>query len=146
MDHSSSLWELAELGLKEILHQFSVRYDGTNGEFYISPQQAEDAIAAFQKYANAASSDLAMKGNPETNRYPWGYASSGRDGWRVLTDIARRLEALVGNEAVSERTNSAMKRLLAPFRLKMGHGILISRLTLARHGAPTVRSPAAPPH
>jgi hypothetical protein len=53
--------------------------------------------------------------------------------WGVLPDIALRLEALVCNEAVSERTNGTMRRLLDPFRLKMGKEILLSRLTIAKH-------------
>jgi hypothetical protein len=40
---------------------------------------------------------------------------------------------LTCNEAVSERTNGSMRRLLAPFRLKMGRDVLLSRLTIAKH-------------
>jgi hypothetical protein len=132
--HLPTLFAHAEMGLREILDQFSVGYGGPHSGCYISPEQVQETLAAFQEFVATAPSDLALKGNFTTNRFPWGILSPPSEGWGILTDIALRIEALVCNEAVSERTNSAMKRLLAPFRLKMGRGVLLSRLTLARHG------------
>jgi hypothetical protein len=146
-DHIPSLFEQAEAGLWEVLHQYSRAHPPETEEFYISEDQAELVMGAFQEFANAAPSDLRLKPSGDDaspRRYNWTWPAPGGDGWRILTDIARRVEALVCNEAVSERTNSAMKRLIAPFRLKMGHGVLLSRLTLSRHGAPGgPRPPAA---
>jgi hypothetical protein len=75
-----------------------------------------------------------MQPIPDANRYSWGIQSAIGTHWAVLADIAIRLEALVCNEAVSERTNGAMRRLLAPFRMKMMRQVLQSRLTIAKHG------------
>jgi hypothetical protein len=52
----------------------------------------------------------------------------------ILADVAQRLETFVCNGAVTERINSAMTRMLSPFRLKMGPDVLLSRLTIAWHG------------
>jgi hypothetical protein len=131
------LYAQAESGLVEILQQYSREHSPESADCYITTEEADDALAAFQDFCNTAKSDLRLKGNYETNRYNWTTTASLGDGGSVLRDIARRLEVLVCNEAVSERTNSAMKRLLAPFRLKMGRDVLLSRLTLARHGTTT---------
>jgi hypothetical protein len=56
------------MGLRESLEQFSVGYGGPNSGSYISPQQVQETLAAFQEFAATAPSDLALKGNFNTNR------------------------------------------------------------------------------
>jgi hypothetical protein len=46
---------------------------------------------------------------------------AGEGPWAVLTDITLRVETLVCNEAVSERTNRTMRRLF-PSTVIMDHG------------------------
>jgi hypothetical protein len=121
---STKLCADAELGLREILAQDQ-----------LSDDECDNAIGAFQAFLSTAPTDLFLKPIPAMDRYSWAIASH-QSGWEVLADIALRLEALVCNEAVSERTNSAMRRVLAPFRLRMGHDALLSRLTLSKHRVP----------
>jgi hypothetical protein len=111
----------AELGLRQVLAQY-----------HVSPDELQDTIGAFQAFVSVAANDLFMKPIPGIDRYSWAVACHQSE-WKILADIALRIEALVCNEAVSERTNSAMRRVLAPFRLKMGHDALLSRLTIAKH-------------
>jgi hypothetical protein len=116
------LWGHAEDGLKDILAQFGI--EGT---------RAETIIGIFQEYMTASSFDLRIKAIPGKNRYAWGVLKSDDSPWSALSDIALRIETLVCNEAVSERTNGAMRRLLAPLRLRMGRETLLSRLVLSKH-------------
>jgi hypothetical protein len=113
----------AEAGLRDILAQWGIDEDLIGR-----------TLGTFQGYVTSAPADLRMRPIPDTNRYPWSIQSGSGPHWAVLSDIAIRLEALVCNEAVSERTNGAMRRLLAPFRMKMKRQVLLSRLTLAKHG------------
>jgi hypothetical protein len=112
----------AEIGLIEILNQYQT-----------SEQEKQDIIGLFQEYITAAPSDLPLKPIADNTRYPWAILDQRKDGWSILADIALRLEALVCNEAVSERTNGTMRRMLAPLSLRMGRKTLLSRLTIAKH-------------
>jgi hypothetical protein len=103
----------------------------------------ETAIGAFQEFITASPADLFLKPIRGKNRYSWAVCCH-RSGWDILGDIALRIETLVCNEAVSERTNSAMRRVLAPFRLRMGHDALLSRLTIAKHVSPDSGSSSFP--
>jgi hypothetical protein len=131
-----TLFELSVLGLDEILLQYSFRYEGVDDQYHISPEQCQNTKAAFQQFVSASGEELTLRPNNETNRFPWGFHDCMDEGWRILSEIALRLQSLVCNEAVSERTNSAIKRVLGLFRLKMGHDPLLQRLTVARHGPP----------
>jgi hypothetical protein len=113
----------AEAGLKEIIDQWNIDED-----------LADRTLGTFQGYVVSAPADLQMRPIPDTKRYPWGVRSGSGAHWALLSDIAVRLQALVCNEAVSERTNGTMRRLLAPFRMKMKREVLLSRLTIAKHG------------
>jgi hypothetical protein len=117
------LFQEAEEGLREILLQFQLNVDEMN-----------DVIGSFQNYVGAAPTDLCLKPIPKKNRYSWIVSHQNDEIHQILSDIAQRIEAMVCNEAVTERTNSAMKRILSPFRLRMGSNVLLSRLTIARHG------------
>jgi hypothetical protein len=119
----------AEQGLKEILVQYQIP----------EPSETEEIIGIFQYYVTASPADLRLKPIPDKNRYAWGVMKAEEGPWAVLADIALPVETLVCNEAVSERTNGTMRRLLAPLRLKMGRDILLSRLTIFRHGDPGSR-------
>jgi hypothetical protein len=114
----------AEQGLKEILLQYQIGDDS----------RVEEIIGIFQYYRTASPCDLRLKPIPDKNRYPWAGMATEAGPMRILADIALRLEALACNEAVSERANGTMRRLLAPLRLKMGRDIFLSRLTIAKHG------------
>jgi hypothetical protein len=114
----------AEKGLQEILLQF-----------HVSPAEMDEIIGSFQNFIAAAPTDLCLKPLPKTNRYGWMVSKYHDEIHETLSDIAMRLEALVCNEAVTERTNSAMKRILSPYRLRMSPRVLLSRLTIARHGS-----------
>jgi hypothetical protein len=83
----------------------------------------------------ARSSDEVSSKDGNVMRYAWGISRDNDQIREILVDIAQRLEAVVCNEAVTERTNSAMKRLFSPFRLRMQSDVLLSRLTIARHGS-----------
>jgi hypothetical protein len=114
----------AESGLREIRDQFR-----------LSATEIEEVIGSFQNFIATAPSDLFLKPIPKKNRYA-GAISRGSDQIReILSDIAQRLAAVVYNEAVTERTNSAIKRISWPFRLRMQSEVLLSRLTIARHGS-----------
>jgi hypothetical protein len=113
----------AEEGLREILLQF-----------HVNPAEMEEIIGSFQNYIAAATTDLCLKPLPKKNRYGWIISKYHDEIHETLSDIAQRLEALVCNEAITERTNSAMKRMLSPFRLRMSSRVLLSRMTIARHG------------
>jgi hypothetical protein len=77
--------------------------------------------------------DLDMKPIDDNKRYPWVIVHQRRDGWEILADIALRLEAFVWNEAIFERTNGMMRRILAPSSLRIGRKILLSRMMMAKH-------------
>jgi hypothetical protein len=123
------LYPQAEAGLREILEQYHLNVSDT-----------DEIIGYFQEFVGEAATYLEMKPIPSKNRYAWavGYQRTGTG--EILADIAQRLESLVCSEAVSERTNSAMKRMLSPFRLRMSPDILLSRLTIARHGTLKLRA------
>jgi hypothetical protein len=65
------------------------------------------------------------KASPDTYRYPWapGYDDNGTG--ETLSDIALRFDVVVCNEAVSKRTNAAIKRGLSLFRLRMRRDVLL---------------------
>jgi hypothetical protein len=113
----------AEEGLREILLQFR-----------LDEGVIDEVIGSFQNFITVAPTDLFIKPIPKKNRYAWGVSQDNEQVHETLSDIAQRLEAMVCNEAVTERTNSTMKRILSPFRLRMSSDILLSRLTIARHG------------
>jgi hypothetical protein len=112
----------AEAGLGEIMDQFG-----------LSPTEIDEVLGSFQNFLMVAPTDLFLKPTPKTNRYEWAMVGDSEQIHQILADVAQRLEALVCNEAVTERTNSATKRMLSTFRLKMGPDILLSRLTIAWH-------------
>jgi hypothetical protein len=117
----------AEAGLKEILRQYKV-----------DTEDFQRVIGRFQGFLVEAPSDLPMKPIPKKDRYPWAVVGKIDAEWGILADIAMRFEALVCNEAVSERTNGMMRRFLCPFRLRMGRKTLLSRLTVAKHGSSAI--------
>jgi hypothetical protein len=118
----------AEKGLREILKQFE-----------IVDAEIELVIGTFQRYIEMAPVDLPLKPGPvgpnenKKSVYSWS-AAPDTDGWPILADIGMRLAALVCSEAISERTNSQMRRLLAPYRMNMGKDMLLARMLLAKHG------------
>jgi hypothetical protein len=97
-------------------------------------RRVEEIIAIFQYYMAASPCHLRLKPIPDKNRYPWPAMATEAGPMGILADIALRLEVLVCNEAVSERTNGTIRRLLAPLHLKMGRDILLLRLTIAKYG------------
>jgi hypothetical protein len=113
----------AEAGLREILNQFG-----------LSPTEIHEVLGSFQNFLVVAPTDLFLKPISKANRSGWVLAGDSEEIHEILADVAQRLEALICNEAVTESINSAMKRMLSPFRLKMGPDALLSRLTIARHG------------
>jgi hypothetical protein len=116
----------AEQGLKAILVQDQIP----------EPSETEEIMGIVQHHMTASPGDLRLKPIPGKNRYTWGVMRAGEVPWAVLADIARRVETLVCDEAVSERTNGTTRTQLAPLRLKMGHDILLLRLTISKHGDP----------
>jgi hypothetical protein len=113
----------AEAGLREILDQFG-----------LSPTEIDEVLGRVQTFLMVAPTDLFLKPIPKANRFAWAMAGDSEQIHEILADVAQRLEALGCNEAVTKRTNSAMKRMLPPFRLKMEPDVLRSRPTIARHG------------
>jgi hypothetical protein len=113
----------AETGLREVLDQFGS-----------SLTEIDEVLGSFQNFLVVAPTDRFLKPIPKANRYAWAMAGDSEQIHEILADVVQRLEALVCSEAVTERTNSVMKRMLSPLRLKMGPDVLLSRLTIAWHG------------
>jgi hypothetical protein len=114
----------AEKGLRLILEQFKIE-----GENLVA------VMGAYQSYTTDASEILPIK--PDPNKIPSVYswaAAPNTYGWVVLANIGMRLAVLPCSEAISERTNSQMRRLLSPYRLRMGKEILLARMVLSKHG------------
>jgi hypothetical protein len=111
-------------GLRNLLTQYDV-----------SDQIAKETLGAFGIFLSEVEDPLEIRTISLTgkNRYPWALTGETYQDWALLADIALRLEALICNEAVSERTNGNMRRVLAPFRMKMAPQTLLSRMTIARH-------------
>jgi hypothetical protein len=118
----------AEGGLCEILKQFG-----------ITKTERELVVGAFQWYMEAAPEKLPLKpgpgvaGSKKKSVYSWS-AAPDEEGWRIVADIGLRLVPLVCSEAISERTNSQMRRFLSPYRMRMGKGVLLARMNIAKHG------------
>jgi hypothetical protein len=74
-----------------------------------------------------------MKPIDDNKQCRWAITHQREDGWEIFADITLRLEALVCSEAISERTNGMMRRILAPSSLRMGRKTLLSRLMIAKH-------------
>jgi hypothetical protein len=117
----------AEKGLREILEQFG-----------IEEEKMEAVIGVFQQYIQVAPIDLTLKpapaGRDRKPLYSW-TAAPTEDGWPILADIGMRLSSLVCSEAISERTNSQMRRILSPFRMRMAPRTLLARMNVGKHGA-----------
>jgi hypothetical protein len=89
-------------------------------------------LSAFQRYSSVPGRYLPMN-EDETERYPW-MVLLRNVPWTSLAVIGLRLESLLCNEAVTERTNGTMRRFLSPLRMRMGRAPLSARLMLAKHG------------
>jgi hypothetical protein len=113
----------AEAGLREILDQFG-----------LSPTEIDEVLGSFQNFLVVALTDLFLTPIPKANRYVRAMVGDSEQIHEILADVAQQSKALVCNEAATERANSAMKRTLSPFRLKMAPSVLLSRLTIARQG------------
>jgi hypothetical protein len=60
------------------------------------------------------------------NRFSWNAVSPGP--WRILAEIARRLDCCSASEAVSERTNNKIKRMLGSYRRQTGKELVLRRV------------------
>jgi hypothetical protein len=129
-EKESDLYFEAEQGLKEIPFQYQIRDD----------RRVKEIIGIFQYCMTASPCDLRLKPIPDRNRYQSAVMATEPGPMGIRGDIGLRLKALACNEAVSERTNGIMRRLLAPLRLKMGRDIPLSRLIIAKHGDSGSRS------
>jgi hypothetical protein len=122
---SCDLWEQAKVGLTEFMTQFDVAK---------SEAQLSHVHAMLQHYVNTADNELELKADPIVkNVYCWLAFADDRE-WATLADLALRFEALVCSEAISERTNGEIRRILGTRRLRMGKDVLMSRMTVAKHG------------
>jgi hypothetical protein len=128
-----ALCRQAEAGLLEILKQYKT-----------SAEEQQAILAIFQEYVTTAPWDLNMKPICDNKRYPWAIVPQRHDGWEMLADIALRLEALVCSDAISERTNGMMRRILAPSSLRMGRKTLLSRLIIPKHNESALERASSP--
>jgi hypothetical protein len=119
------LYNEAERGLQELLAQMGA-----------DDSEADSTLARFQRYISMTPQEFPMREEADTARYPWIVLLRKDASWRTLADIALRLESLLCNEAVTERTNGTMRRFLSPLRMRMGHAAITARLMLAKHGNP----------
>jgi hypothetical protein len=112
----------AEANLREVL-----------GQYQLSQKGADQTVGLSEGFVSQRLTDLALSIIPSANRRAsaWGYHDNGRS--ETLSDMVLWCEAVVCNEAVSERTNSAMKRMLLPVHLRMSRDIQLFWLTISRH-------------
>jgi hypothetical protein len=113
----------AKIGLREILDQFQ-----------LSAGEIDEVVGSFHSFIAAASTRLFLKPILKKNRYAWTVSHDNEQIHEIVSHVAQRLEAFVCNESVTGRTNSTMKRMLSPFRLRMDPDVLLSLPTIARHG------------
>jgi hypothetical protein len=115
------LWGGARDRVVEIMNQFGV------------PQEEREEIhGLFEWYLTGALRDLGFSPIPDQNRFAWRLRLSN-PRWRFIADLGERLDALVSSEAITERTNGVMRRMIAPQRMRMGHRMLLWHLNVARH-------------
>jgi hypothetical protein len=91
----------AEMGLQEVLGQFGFE-DAT----------VASTLAKSQRSVSITSDELPMKQEQDSARYSWMILLQTEASWRNLADIALRLESLLCNEAVTERTNANARSAL----------------------------------
>jgi antitoxin component HigA of HigAB toxin-antitoxin module len=115
----------AEAGLREILDQFR-----------LNAAEIDEIIGSFQNFIVATQQIFFFffEADSQKNRYVWAISHDNEQIHEILSDVDQRLEDLMCNEFVTERTNSTMKRMLSPFRLRMSPDVLLPQLTIASHG------------
>jgi hypothetical protein len=115
----------AEAGLRWVLAHWGVE-----------TELAGEAIETFQGHLISAPVDLRIRSIPKSNVYLWGILTGSEECWvESSPDIAMRVEVLICNGAVSERTNGGIDRLLTPFCMRTEDQVLLSRGTIAKHGS-----------
>jgi hypothetical protein len=119
----NALYNEAEDGLRAVV-----------GQFRLVSDRAEATIARFQEYISMTAADRPMKRLPSTNQYAGMVVLQLDFSWRTLGAIALRLEALVCNEAVTERTNGRIRRFLSPLHMRIGHASLSARRLISKDG------------
>jgi exonuclease III len=98
-------------------------------QFGVPQEEREEIHGVFEWYVIGAFLDLGFNPIPDQNRFAWRLRLS-TPRRRFIADLGERLDALVSSEAITERTNGAMHRMIAPQRMRMSHRVL---LNVARH-------------
>jgi hypothetical protein len=88
---------------------------------------------AFWRCDQAVSqTDLDLNPIPNKNSHPLIMALKANP-LHQIAEIALRLEAILCSEAITERRNGSIHRILAPASMQMDHDIIMTRVTIAKN-------------
>jgi hypothetical protein len=104
-----------------------------------SYQRAGQKLLMFiHSSVSMTSGELPMKQRQGSARCPWMILPGKEASEENLADIRLRLECLLWNEVVIQRTNGPMRRFLSPLKMRIGRGGITARLMIAKHRHPHV--------